>query len=221
MPQQLTFDWPTGVALGAEDFFVSDANAQAYAMLQNPDSWPEHKLALIGPGASGKSHLARVVQGPLQAQICTPATLPDIRQIGRALIVEDMHLITPDAYEPMFHIHNHLRHAGGTLLMTARTAPSRWPIALPDLASRMQAASLAIIDAPDDALLSALMMKLFADRQIMPQPTLISYLLPRIERSYDAAASIVARLDAQSLAQGRPVSRALAATLLDNDAQDG
>jgi chromosomal replication initiation ATPase DnaA len=116
----------------------------------------------------------------------------------------------------MFHLHNHLRNTGGTLLMTAQSAPTRWNIALPDLASRMQATTITQIDNPDDALLSALIMKLFADRQIMPKPALVQYLTPRIERSVAAAADIVARLDEAALANGRKINQALAAELLDN-----
>jgi chromosomal replication initiation ATPase DnaA len=116
----------------------------------------------------------------------------------------------------MFHLHNYLRNTGGTLLMTADTPPNRWQVTLPDLASRMQATHIGQIASPDDALLSALIMKLFADRQIMPKPELVTYLTTRIERSFAAAAEIVARLDAAALAQGRKINTALARDLLDN-----
>ncbi|MEO0904939.1 MAG: chromosomal replication initiator DnaA, partial [Pseudomonadota bacterium] len=106
--------------------------------------------------------------------------------------------------------------AGGLLLLTSALPPSRWSIALPDLASRMQATTVVHIQNPDDALLSALIMKLFADRQINPQPDLVQYLAKRIERSFAAAADIVARLDSAALAQGRKINKALVAELLDN-----
>ena len=106
--------------------------------------------------------------------------------------------------------------AGGLLLLTSDQPPSRWSIALPDLASRMQATTVVQIHNPDDALLSALLMKLFADRQINPQPALVQYLATRIERSFSAAADIVDRLDTAALAQRRKINKALAAELLDN-----
>ena len=216
MADQLAFDWPTGVAWGPDDFFVSDANAKAFAMVEAPDTWPEGKLALIGPSGSGKSHLAGIFRAAQDAVVVEAATIPAQTQVdARAVIVEDMQNLPQTSEEALFHLHNNLRGAGGLLLLTADRPPARWPIALPDLASRMQATTAIEIDNPDDALLSALIMKLFADRQIIPKPELVQYLVPRIERSYAAAARIVAELDEASLAQGRKINKPLAAELLD------
>lgn len=219
MADQLSFDWPTGVALGPDDFFVSQANAQAFAMLGIPETWPERKLVLTGPDGSGKSHLAGIFATQTGAEVWQATQIPaDLRTDATAVVIDDIDTLPRAAEEAVFHLHNNLRAAGGLLLMTAETAPSRWPIALPDLASRMQATTVISIANPDDALLSALIMKLFADRQISPKPALVSYLATRIERSYAAAAQIVAELDAAALAQGRKINKALAADLLDKRA---
>ena len=217
MAEQLTFDWPTGVALGPDDFFVSEANAQAFAMISAPQSWPEGKLVLTGQSGAGKSHLAGIFQSAEGAELFQAADIgPAFRTDATAVIIEDMEGLPKNGEEAVFHLHNNLRAAGGLLLLTAQTPPTRWQIALPDLASRMQAASVVSIANPDDALLGALVMKHFADRQITPNPALVTYLTKRIERSHDAAAQIVAALDAASLAQGRKINTALAADLLDN-----
>ena len=222
MTQQLTFDWPIGVALGPEDFFVAPANAQAYAMLAAPDTWPDRKLVITGPTGSGKSHLARVARAQLGGQIYDSRALPNtLPNAGEVVIVEDMELLPATSQEFMFHLHNHLRNTSGYLLMTAQTVPSRWPLTLPDLASRMQAATVTRIDDPDDRLLAALIMKLMADRQIMPPPALVNYLVPRVERSFAAAAEIVAALDCESLSSGRAINIKLAATLLDKAGNSG
>ena len=214
MSRQLIFDWPTGVALGPEDFFVSEANAQAFAMIEDPTRWPEGKLCIVGPAGSGKSHLTRVFAAAHAPQVFAPdAALPT--QADRPVVIEDVHALAADAEEPLFHLHNNLRAAGLPLLLTARIPPTRWKITLPDLASRMQATAPITITDPDDALLQAVLMKLFADRQIMPSPHLVDYLAPRIERSFAAAASIVRDLDAEAMRRKKPITRALAAELLD------
>lgn len=216
MSRQLSFDWPARVALGREDFFVSAANAQAFAMVTTPDSWPEGKLAVIGPAHCGKTHLARVFAQASGATIISAAEIgPGLVPPAAAhVIIEDMDRLRPEAEEALFHLHNHLR-GRGRLLLTSNRAPSRWPITLPDLASRMQATTVVEVADPDDRLLAAVIMKHFQDRQIAPPPGLPGYLAARIERSFAAAADIVARLDAAALAEGRKINEHLARGLLD------
>ena len=120
-----------------------------------------------------------------------------------------------EAEATLFHLHNLLLAEGGLLLLTAKSPPNRWPLGLPDLASRMQATATAVIAAPDDALLSAVLVKLFADRQISVPPALIPFLAARMDRSFAAAAALVEALDAAALAEGRAVTRPLAAAVLD------
>lgn len=221
MAEQLTFDWPNGVALGVDDFFVSPSNSIAYALLQNPDTWPQRKLIITGPAGSGKSHLAGIFKQNFEAVQLGFAALSNLPDDGAFVIVEDTDQLPDDAQEPLFHLHNHLQNTGGTLLLTARTPPNRWPITLPDLASRMQATTVATIEEPDDALLQALFMKLFADRQISPAPELIPYMAKRCERSFDAVSHLVERMDRTALEENKPITRALARRLLDNSDFDG
>lgn len=219
MADQLAFDWPGGVARGPDDFFVSEANAQAFAMVSAPESWPEGKLVLVGPKGAGKSHLAGIFRAARAADLIHASALPaTYRTDARAVVVEDAEHLPSSAQEALFHLHNNLRAANGLLLLTASTPPARWSVTLPDLASRMQATTVIEIADPDDALLSALIMKLFADRQISPKPALVHYLVKRIERSYAAAAAIVGALDQASLAEGRKINQSLAAELLDKQA---
>lgn len=222
-PRQLSFDLPQTVSLAAEDYFVSEANRPAWAMVTGPAPWPEGKLALVGPEGAGKSHLVRLWQTATGAEVRTARALalqPGLPPPGGRLAVEDMDRLPPDAQTPLFHIHNHLAATGGSLLMTARTAPIRWPITLPDLASRLQATAVIRIEDPDDRLLHAILAKLFADRQIAAPPSLLDWLAQRIERSFAAARQIVEALDTAALDTGRPVSVALARTLLDKSGPD-
>ncbi|MEL6571568.1 MAG: DnaA/Hda family protein [Pseudomonadota bacterium] len=218
MAEQLTFDLPAGVSLTAGDFFVSSANTAAFVMVTNPDGWPERKLVLTGPKGSGKSHLARIFAQEFAASIVAAADLSEeMQHPDTPIVVEDIEGLTPAGETVLFHLHNHLAQAKLPLLMTAQTPPGRWPIALPDLASRMQATTPTHIDDPDDELLKAVMMKLFADRQIAYPPDLPSYLAARIERSFAAAAAVVAALDEAALREKRKVNQRLASQVLNAD----
>ncbi|WP_323006388.1 DnaA ATPase domain-containing protein [Pseudorhodobacter sp.] len=221
MSRQLAFNLPLRAAHGRDDFYVSAANAQALDSLDAWRDWPGSKMVLIGPPASGKTHLAHVWRDQTTAQIVAAARLADadIAALGaeKAVVIEDCEFLPryPGAEQALFHLHNMLATQRAALLMTAATAPRDWGLLLPDLASRVLAAPVTRLDAPDDALLAAVLVKLFADRQITITPALIAYLLPRMDRSFAAARLLVATLDAEALARGTGVTRALAATVLD------
>ncbi|MEM9342290.1 MAG: chromosomal replication initiator DnaA [Pseudomonadota bacterium] len=216
---QLTFDLPVREARGREDFFVAPSNATAVAALEAWQEWPLGKMVLTGPKGSGKTHLAHVwVQmtgGVLTAaDAVTTEAVPALAKAGH-VVAEDADRGELDE-RALFHLHNALAEASGALLLTARAAPRDWRLALPDLLSRVSAASVARLDAPDDTLLQAVILKQFADRQVTVTPDLIDWLLARIERSFDAASRAVEALDSAALAKGRPVTRALAREVLDS-----
>lgn len=128
--------------------------------------------------------------------------------------IAELGLWAAGAEEGLFHLCNRLAATGGSLMVTGRDAPARWPLALPDLASRLRTAGVARLEPPDDALLSALLVKLFADRQLEVSPDLVRYLVARIDRSYAAAERVVGALDHAGLARRRPVTARLAAEIL-------
>jgi len=228
MAHQLRFPLPRITARGREDFFVSPANALAHDTVLAPQDWPLGKMVLTGPAGSGKSHLAEIWLREHHARRHTAADLTD-EAVDHLTRAQSPNVVIEDACQPMsdaaqralFHLHNLVAQRGGLLLLTARQAPSRWPVTLPDLASRMQGTSVVEIAAPDDQLLTALFVKLFHDRQILPPPALIVWLLPRMERSYAAVATIVSELDRRALAEKRPIGQRLAADVLDKMAAGG
>ena len=222
-PEQLVFDLPTRPAQGRDDFFVAPSNALAVAMLDQWPDWATGKLALVGPRASGKSHLVEVWAARSGGAIVPITELADadmqtLADIG-AVAVEGVDAAAglpnqAQTEETLFHLHNALKSAGGTLLVTGIEPPSRWPISLPDLASRLNASEVATLDAPDDTLLSVVLVKMFADRQIEVAPDLIQYLLPRIDRSFEAARQIVETLDHAGLSKKRAITPRLAGEVL-------
>lgn len=221
MIRQLAFDLPVRAALGRDSFFVSPANAVAVAALDGWRGWPGARMLLMGPAGSGKSHLAQVWAGDTGA-VCIAgvpgllgADLPALA--ATPLVIEDADGIAgdPAGETALFHLYNLMT---APLLLTATRPVRDWGLRLPDLISRLQSVAVTRLDPPDDALLAAILAKLFADRQIPVPPTLVPYLLARMDRSFAAARDLVAALDATALAAGKPVTRTLAATLLDSAA---
>lgn len=219
MTGQLAFDLPALQTFRREDFFTSPANAPVLAALSDPTL---RRLLLVGPHGAGKTHLAHIWATEAGARFLPlsglAALLPDLPP-DAAVVIDNVDAPVRDEAvrdeAALFHLHN-LLSASGRLLLTATTPPRDWGLTLPDLVSRLQAMTHLTLDAPDDALLSAVLVKLFADRQIVVPPNLIPYLVTRMERSIAAARSLVATLDAAALAQGRPITRPLAAEVLDN-----
>lgn len=224
MAEQLAFDLPVREALGRDAFMVAPANSLALAMVDSWRDWPQGKLVLTGPPGAGKSHLARVWATESNAQVISATELAGVDvgtlPAGAAFAIDDADRVTGPTEAAFLHLHNAVLASGGRLLMTAATPPRDWPLVLPDLVSRVQAAAVAQIDLPDDALLAAVLVKQFADRQIAVTPALIGYVVGRMERTLGAARAIVAALDARALARGRPVGREIAAEVLDELASD-
>jgi chromosomal replication initiation ATPase DnaA len=216
-PHQLTFDLPVQPRFGRADFLVSSCNKTAFEMIERWPGWPDRVLILLGPPGSGKSHLGAIWAARARARVMTGSSLaesePDALAAPGAVLFEDADRM-PAGEAELFHLLNRVRDGGGSMVVTARRWPDRWGLVTMDLLSRLRLAPAVEIGAPDDALVRAVLVKLFLDRQLAVDTQLIDYLALRIERSLDAARAIVARLDHEALIRNRPVTRALAAELL-------
>lgn len=218
---QLTFDLPHRAALGAEDFLVSDCNV---AVVKLVDAWPDWHAPvqlLIGPPASGKTHLVRVWQGRSGAVALDPAhlgiALLDRLGSGSSIVVEDADRAGYDE-KTLFHLLNLAREKRLFVLLTARVGPNRWDTGLADLTSRLSAVPVTQIGTPDEALLRTVMLKQFADRQLDIDPKVLEFLALRIDRSLEAAAAAVEAVDRAALRSGRKISRQLVAEALQGTA---
>lgn len=216
-PAQLAFDLPHIPALGSEDFFISASNEQAVKLIETWPEWPSPAAVIVGPPRSGKTHLANVWRARSGAAAfpatAVKAAVDHARDGASAVVIEDIDQATIDEHAA-FHLLNLARETRFHILMTARTQPGSWSIKLPDLRSRLRSAALVSIDAPDEALLGAVLVKLFADRQVSVEPGVIGYILRRMERSMAAAHTLVDQLDRAALAERRRVTRVLAARFL-------
>jgi chromosomal replication initiation ATPase DnaA len=215
-PRQLALALDHAESFAREDFLEGPSNAAGLALIETWPDWPDRVMMLIGPQGSGKSHLASIWSERagarfLAARALDTASLPGALATG-ALVVEDLAQDLIDE-RTLFHLLNLAREEGAFVLMTGRSAPAGWAVAIRDLASRLRVLPAVTLAPPDDALLRAVLVKLFTDRQLAVDESLIGYLVTRLERSFTAARAAVEGLDREALRQRRPVNRALAAEL--------
>ena len=216
VPRQLALALPHEESFAREDFLVGEPNYSALATIERWPDWPGRALLLIGPEGSGKSHLAGIWAELAGARRIAARALGETDLLAAlatgALVVEDVQAEFDE--RALFHLLNLVREEEGFVLISARAAPATWNVALPDLVSRLRAIPSATLAAPDETLLRAVLVKLFADRQLAVDETLIRYIMTRVERSFATARQAVATLDREALRLQRPVTRALAAELL-------
>ena len=214
-PDQLVFDLPQRPALGAQDFLISASNQAAATMIDRWPHWSDHAVLVLAPARAGKTHLANVwrLKSGAAALIGARLSEADVARAGRAILVEDLHAGI-GSERALFHLLNLARESGGSMLLTSRLAPGALSVALPDLRSRLRALPLVEIAPPDPALLRAVLVKHFADRQLSVEPHVVAHLALHMEQSMAAAAAIVAELDRAAMATHRRITRSLAGEIL-------
>lgn len=217
-PQQLALELPYATGWGLADFLRAPCNAAALDAVLRWPRWPTPVLVLCGPKACGKSHLARIWADRAGAVTLAGPELGDpaatLRRLAdaAACLVDDADRAPDETV--LLHVHNAVVGRRGSLLLTGAEPPAVWPLRLADLRSRLLAASLVRIEPPDDALLRALLVKQFADRQLRVEPTVIEYLVPRLERSFLGMRAAVDQLDRAALQTRRPITLPLAREVL-------
>jgi chromosomal replication initiation ATPase DnaA len=216
VPRQLALALAHAESFEREDFLTGPSNAAALALIEQWPDWPTRVVVLVGPEGAGKSHLAAIwaqIAGArfVAARALDVDTVPSALATG-TLVIEDVAELVDE--RALFHLINLAQEDSAYVLIIARTPPASWNIEVRDLASRLKALPVVTLASPDDALLRAVLVKLFADRQLPVDESLITYLATRIERSFAAASGVVDQLDREALRQKRPVTRSLAAELL-------
>lgn len=216
---QLVFNLPYGTQESATDFFVSSSNAAAVGWLERYPNWPAPGLIIYGPTGVGKTHLARAWAGKVtgvriehrsdaQEYLAADCLQPVIVDSADVIVAD------PKGAEAIFHIYQRLATAPSKMLLLANAPPKDWPLALPDLASRMKALPTVEIEQPDDALREALMIKYLADRGVSVGPDVIAYLLPRTPRDAQDLQKVLLALDTYALTQKKPITMSLARAYL-------
>ena len=214
-------------ALSGDDFLVAACNADAVAWLDRWPEWPVAALAIHGPSGCGKTHLAQVFLGQSGGRLVTPGDLretPPQRLIDSApaCVIEDAETMVEAGLDEAFlHLLNTVGEAGSHVMLTDRRPPSRWAVSLADLRSRLKAAAAVEIGPPDDALIAAVLVKLFGDRQLRIDADVIAFMVARMERSFDAARRLVAAIDSAALAERRNITVPLVRRVLHRVERDG
>lgn len=215
-PSQLALDLPPLTRFAAEDFLVGDANRQAYAVIEAWPQWPAPVMRLAGPPGSGKSHLAAIwaERSGARALPAAQVSLEMVPELAESpLVLEDIDRGRREE-AALFHLVNLARERQSWLLLTAAAPIDGCGFRTPDLLSRLRLAPVAGIAAPDDALLRAVLVKLFLDRQLMVDASVVAYIASRAERSLAFARRVVCELDQEALSRRGRVTRAMAGEVL-------
>jgi chromosomal replication initiation ATPase DnaA len=216
-PRQLPLDLPHDAALGREDYLVGKSNQAAFELLERWPDWPSPVIILAGPVGSGKTHLVEAFRDETGAAVIQAR---DLTEAGVSALVSAPACVVEDAHRgvnntALFHLLNAARQAGKTVLITSRTWPASWKISLPDLMSRLRAATPVEVLEPDDDLLRRVLVKLFADRQIAVDIGVVDYLVVRMERSLEVALRAVDAIDREALAGRVKITKPLAGRVLE------
>lgn len=214
---------PHREAMAEDDFLLADGNHEAVAWFSRWPDWPGSCLVVHGPAACGKTHLGQMWAARSGAQALRMEDLltreaDSLAAASPASFLDDADAAAGDARreEALFHFYNHVVARKGWLLLTAKAAPAHWDVRLADLRSRLKSCPAVAVAAPDDALMAALLVKQFRDRQIAVGDDVIDYLVARLERTPEAVRRAVRELDSASLAARRRITVALAREIIEN-----
>jgi len=210
--RQLLLPFPHAPGYDSRDFLPAESNFEALAWLET--AWPDNRLLLWGPDGCGKSHLLHIWAERTGAKILSGPMLQDLDELPQSggLALDDADTVGSESL--LLHALNTARDRDLRLLLAARSAPSRWPVRLPDLTSRLRAIAAVEIRPPSDDLLAAVLMRLLSDRQLSVAQAVQDWLLTRLPRSPAALLQAVVQLDKASLSTGKAITRSLAARVL-------
>ena len=200
---------------GRDDFILGDCNRLAASWVDRWPDWPGQYsiLNLVGPSASGKSHLAAIWAEQTGAGTLTG--LADDTMPSSACLILDNPAPGPEWHEEgLFHLVNRTATSGASLLITGEVPLAQMEWSLADLASRMRAVNVARLAPPDDSLLRQLLEKYFADRQLAVGVPVLDYMVSRMERSFVAVQTIAAAMDRRALAERRSLTLPLARQIM-------
>jgi chromosomal replication initiation ATPase DnaA len=218
-PEQLPLPFAETQTYFAADFIESPSNAAALVWLSR-DEWPDRRLAIWGPDGCGKTHLLHLWTERFGGTLLSGPALRDLTVLPQAgcVAIDDADQVAGE--ELLLHLLNMARDRSLRVLIAARSAPARWPVALSDLSSRLRAISAVEIAVPDDDLLHLLLVRALSQCQLDVAVSVQAWLLHRLPRTAFGVLEAVRRLDAESLLRRKPITRTFAARVLGTETVD-
>ena len=191
-----------------ENFFVSNSNLEAFEILNNWPKWIKKFINLYGEKYSGKSHLAKIFESKSTCLNISEKNFTEEILIKfktkQSLIIEDYQNNISENL--LYSLINTVEQENKYLLITSEKPINEFNYKLNDLVSRLNNFLYIKLEAPDDELIYALIVKNFSDRQITIDKKLIDYIIKRIDRSYESIFVFISKIDQLSLQKGKPIN---------------
>ena len=207
MTGQLIFNLINVQNFNSEDFYVSQNNLEASELIKIWPNWFNNAAIISGPGKSGKSHLANIWMKKTSANFYDLNLKFNISTLNTEenIILDNFHSLSDNDEELLFHAYNRVVANNKSLLILLDHDKFK-EIKLKDLRSRFNSFSSAKIKSPDDNLVNALIVKFFQDQQINVEPSVITFIIRRIERDYGEIFRFLTKIDDLSLENKSKIS---------------
>ena len=190
---------------GRHDFIVGESNLEAVKWVDNFSKSKVNGLVIIGPIASGKSHLISTLKNKykiLEAEEINEEKI-NILEL-KDLIIENIEKIENHYF--FLHIINVVKEKKFKVLLTSRLPIKELNIRLQDLKSRLLAYSHSKILLPTDDVLRGIIIKISKDKGLLLNDNAINYILSHVERSYSIINSFINELDQLSLIKKKKIT---------------
>ena len=190
---------------GRHDFIVGESNLEAVKWVDNFSKSKVNGLVIIGPIASGKSHLISTLKNKykiLEAEEINEEKI-NILEL-KDLIIENIEKIENHYF--FLHVINIVKEKNFKVLLTSRLPIKELNIKLEDLKSRLLAYSHSKILLPTDDVLRGIIIKISKDKGLLLSDTVINYILSHVERSYSIINSFINELDQLSLIRKKKIT---------------
>lgn len=213
-PKQYPLQFHSGQSLAAEDYIITECNQNITAQLL---ASREPVILVVGAPGSGKTHMMRWLAAKRDCAFVDIAAIGNTPagqwiQAEHCYVLEDIELITNEA--ALAQAINHVRALPAQLILTAAHKPDAAGFKLADLLSRLKAAQILLMPAPDDILLQALFHKYLADLQWRCDKEVGQYIMARLPRDMVSLKQFIDCANVHALAEKRALTIPFAARVL-------